>query len=293
MSPTEFALQALRIELRQLTANYRLPYAYQRRLTYPLPPYSTVLGFLRNLIGNHDRIKLGVKKAGLANNGEPSATEILPIDYIAIAGRFQSKSVEYTWLRTLAAKNDNYRRWEIYGFPQHPGEQRPVQIDALEQVELIIYLGVEESDLVETLQEAILNPFPSEIPHIGRAEDFVILEAVSPVELRWGKVPPKRYPYSFWVPYEEAQKQNLEGLPYRIGLRAEHRLISRVPPRGRSESSKHTQGSLFPSSSSEGFMRRVWHNVPVLLWEGELPYSIRAYFDPEKEIPVFLQSTHV
>lgn len=279
MGISNSVLPALRLELRQLSANYRLPYAYQRRLTYPLPPYSTVLGFLRNLIANHPIISPKGKASAPFTSEVSFMVEALPIDYIAVAGRFQSKTVEYTWLRTLATESEDYRRYEIYGFSQHPGKQIPVQVDTLERVELVIHLGIQDSTLREAVEKAIRDPNPYEILHMGRAEDLVILDSVRPVELKWMKVPPKHYPYSFWVPYEEAQKLKLEGLIYKIGLRAENEIITKPSTAKRSK------------KGSQRLVRRIMHNIPVLLWEGELPYSIETYFDAEKKIPVFLQST--
>ncbi|MDW8417731.1 MAG: CRISPR-associated protein Cas5, partial [Bacteroidia bacterium] len=132
-------LPVLRLELYQPSAHYRLPYAYQRRLTYPLPPYSTILGFLQNLVSDHISIK------PYLNGNSEIAT--LPLKGIGVAGHFHSKAVEYTWMRSFASKSGNTRRYEIYGFPEHPGQQIPVKVDTLERVELVIYLGAAEEFL--------------------------------------------------------------------------------------------------------------------------------------------------
>jgi len=44
-------MKALLIKIYQPTAHYRMPFTYQRRHTYPIPPYSTVIGFLCNMLG--------------------------------------------------------------------------------------------------------------------------------------------------------------------------------------------------------------------------------------------------
>ncbi|MDW8016153.1 MAG: type I-B CRISPR-associated protein Cas5b [Bacteroidia bacterium] len=276
-------MPVLRLELYQPSAHYRLPYAYQRRLTYPLPPYSTILGFLQNLVSNHKAVK-----DYLVPKPEVSDIGVLPLTHIAVAGRFYSKTVEYTWLRSLKAEKGSERRDKIFSFPEHPGQQIPVKVDTLERVELVIYLGAAE-EFLSVLKEAISNPQPYEIPHLGRAEDFVILDSVEVVELRQTKVKPKHYPYSFWVPYEEAQQLKLEGLLFKIALKAENRVMQKASRGKGSKSSKPADPMLFSELSPQGPIWRVMQNVPVLLWEGELPYAIEAYFDSEKEIPVFLQ----
>jgi CRISPR-associated protein Cas5 subtype I-B len=286
-------MQALRLELYQPSANYRVPYAYQRRLTYPLPPYATVLGFLRNLIGNLV--------------GDP-----LPIADISIGGRFQTKLTEYTWLRSLKAskhrevfgppikkpiqkaesfsmtlfpedaleenssllkrKKSKSRRTaqpssasaveilsreRIWGLPEHPGGQIPVRVDVLHGVELIIHLTPKEERLIDQLLAAIQNPTPHETPHLGRAEDFVVLRSVKKVLLEEESIPPGRYPYAWWVPYDQAE--GLEGLYYRIALKAQ--------------------------DTSAG---RAVEPTLVLLWEGEAPYAFSAWWDEDKKLPVFL-----
>ncbi|MDW8236681.1 MAG: hypothetical protein RMK98_08705, partial [Bacteroidia bacterium] len=219
-----------------------------------------------------------------------SKVDNLPLKGIGVAGHFHSKAVEYTWMRSFAVESLNTRRYEIYGFPEHPGQQIPVKVDTLERVELVIYLGAAE-EFLSVLKEAISNPQPYEIPHLGRAEDFVILDSVEVVELRQTKVKPKHYPYSFWVPYEEAQQLKLEGLLFKIALKAENRVMQKASRGKGSKSSKPADPMLFSEPSPQGPIWRVMQNVPVLLWEGELPYAIEAYFDSEKEIPVFLQPT--
>lgn len=252
-------MRAIRLRIFQPTAHYRIPYAYQRRLTYPLPPYATVLGMLRNLLGK--------------TLGDP-----LPIRYIGIAGRYQTKVAEYTWLRSLTREkhvglfgevDGRYSftvpystpgRYREYALPEHPGGQVPTIIDTLYQMELVIHFVPEESRF-EKVQEAIENPQVYEILHLGRAEDLLMLESHSKIELRRQKVPPGRYPYMWWIPYEEGKASMLEGLLYRIALRAKD-----------TANGRHTDSTL------------------VQLWEGEAPYAFEAYYDDELKIPVFLQA---
>ena len=43
-------MKALKLGLYQETVCYKKPYAFKVTETYPLPPYSTVIGFLHNVI---------------------------------------------------------------------------------------------------------------------------------------------------------------------------------------------------------------------------------------------------
>jgi len=51
----------LRLQLYQPHAHFRIPFSYQRRHTYPIPPYSTVIGFLSNLLG-YEGLPVGYDK---------------------------------------------------------------------------------------------------------------------------------------------------------------------------------------------------------------------------------------
>lgn len=44
-------MKAIRLEIYQQTANYRIPNSCFFRESYPLPPYSTVIGMIHNLCG--------------------------------------------------------------------------------------------------------------------------------------------------------------------------------------------------------------------------------------------------
>lgn len=263
----------LRLHLFQPSANYRLPYAYQRRLTYPLPPYSTVLGFLTNLVKDHPSISRYLEQE----------KKQLPISGIAICGRFLSKVSEYIWFRGFGHKDKASKgeilRYRMYGLPEHPGKQLPGVVEVLENVEVVVYLASKKSDFLKNLMDALKSPKPYEIPHLGRAEDLVMLRSVALVNVEKDQILYRgRWEYNFWVPYEQATELKLEGLLYRISLEA----------------------------WDERGTRQV-RSVPVLFWEGVLPYSIRVpYLEraskkkpssegekensfPETDFPIFLQ----
>ncbi len=82
-------MHLLRIRIYQPSAHYRIPFTYKRRHTYPLSPYSTVIGFLINVMGIYDQrsevYQEGIKKLK-----------------ISIVGRFASKTTEYIWFINLS-----------------------------------------------------------------------------------------------------------------------------------------------------------------------------------------------
>lgn len=256
-------MKVLRLRLLQPSALYRVPYAYQKILTYPLPPYATVLGFLKNWLGN-----------------DPDVGLCLPLEQIAIAGRWESVVPEYSWARNLheekheeyfgalatparrsskQASGSPYRmRW---GLPEHPGGQSPRISLVLQKVELLIYLSAKEEHL-SVLRQAIYKSQPYEILHLGRAEDLVIPLSLEEVTLIQGDLLPSKLSWRFWIPWAEMERfSGLRGTPYRVALRAQDE-----PP------------------------TRQVKTVPVFLWEGDTPSSLPdVYIDESYNLPVFWQ----
>ncbi len=167
---------ALRLLLYMPQAHWRVPYAYQRRHTLALPPYSTVIGLLCNLLGIRNLHGEGAPcqcpvcskiwaQNPQVNGSEPSPAtnqsrgpdpqnDISSLLYhelvhqleLSIVGTFATKTTEYTWFRNLNAEKHKDRFGSetnrIIDFTaEHPGYQQPVSIDILNDVHLIIHIG--------------------------------------------------------------------------------------------------------------------------------------------------------
>jgi CRISPR-associated protein Cas5t len=141
---------------------------------------------------------------------------------ISIAGRFESKTTEYTWFRNLS-KDSHVRRFrstnvrEINGHIEHIGGQSPVSIDILNEVELFIYLAHDEADFLTKIKDDLKNPTQRLYPlHLGRAEDWIVFrEEPTLVELQ-EKIPDGNYHYFFWIPGHYVQNGQTPGLRYRV-----------------------------------------------------------------------------
>ncbi|MGB9677695.1 MAG: CRISPR-associated protein Cas5, partial [Candidatus Ratteibacteria bacterium] len=44
-------MKVSKLKIYQPQAHYRIPFTYQRKHTYPIPPYSTIIGLLCNVLG--------------------------------------------------------------------------------------------------------------------------------------------------------------------------------------------------------------------------------------------------
>jgi len=187
-----------------------MPFTYQRRHTYPIPPYSTVIGLLCNVLGIYDQ-------------NSDLYGKLLNLK-ISIAGRFETKITEYIWFRNLS-KSRHIERFgsvenrETNGHIEHIGGQSPMWIDVLNEVHLVIYLEHENEKFIEDIKESLSNPTKRlEILHLGRAEDLIVLEEepkiIEEKHLQYGRRDAD-YGHFFWIP-NNLKNDNFEGLLYNL-----------------------------------------------------------------------------
>jgi CRISPR-associated protein Cas5t len=152
-------MKAIRIKLQQDLVNYKKPTSFQLKETYPLPPYSTVIGMIHNLCKfekYHDM-------------------------KVSIQGKYFSKV------------NDLYTRYEFkngmkYEAARHQlkagdyGISRGISTaELLVDVELMLHIIPDNQDLISEIEEALLRPI--EYPSLGRREDLVVINEVKVVEV--------------------------------------------------------------------------------------------------------------
>lgn len=186
--------KVLRIKIHQPDAHYRLPFSYQRRFTYPIPPYSTIKGLICNLMGikNEEDEKFAKLKNGLS---------------LAIYGKYESLTKEYIWFRNLK-KDSHIDRFNspsnriIDKTPQHPGGQMPVKVDVLHNVNLIIYIYHSDEKFLKEIMTTFKNPKEKiSVIHLGRAEDWLVFEEIKMIELK--KNSTTKIQFFTWCPSNE------------------------------------------------------------------------------------------
>ena len=184
-------MKVLKIKIYQPTAHYRMPFTYQRRHTYPIPPYSTVIGFLCNL--------LGIDYQG------NELYEELQNCRLSVSGKFEIKLTEYIWFRNLS-KASHERCFgsasirEKNGEVNHIGGQSPMRIDVLENMHLNIHLSSENEEFLHKLEKYLHNPVNRlESIHLGRAEDWLVFESIKMIDLI-SCSKDKNYNNFFWIP---------------------------------------------------------------------------------------------
>jgi CRISPR-associated protein Cas5t len=154
-------MKGIRLKLWQDMVNYKKPTSFQLKETYPLPPYSTIIGMVHNLCGYG---------------------EYKPMD-ISVQGKYFSKV------------NDLYTRYEFKNAMKYDEARHQLKADEygiskgiataelLVDVELLIHIVPKDQNLVNEIRDSLL--YPREYPSLGRREDLAtILEQPKVVEIK-------------------------------------------------------------------------------------------------------------
>ena len=140
-------MKAIKLKLYQNMVNYKVPTSFQLKESYPLPPYSTVIGMVHSLC---------------------DFKEYKPMK-ISISGNYFSK-VNNLYTRHEFNNSDNV----IKG---------PATIELLVDVNLTIHIIPEDQseEFLNMIFEAF--KYPREYPSLGRREDIVLIKDVKIVDV--------------------------------------------------------------------------------------------------------------
>lgn len=151
--------KAVRLRLYQNMVNYKKPTSFQLKETYPLPPYSTVIGMIHSLCDYKEYKEME----------------------ISIQGKYHSKV------------NDLYTRYEFKNGMTYDPKRHQLQVgefgvgrgisttELLVDVELLIHIIPQDQSLIEEIENAFL--YPREYPSLGRREDIVTIDEVKVVDI--------------------------------------------------------------------------------------------------------------
>lgn len=151
--------RAIRIKLSQDLVNYKKPTSFQLKETYPLPPFSTVIGMVHNLCGYKEYKEMD----------------------ISIQGKYTSKV------------NDLYTRYEFKNGMKYEDKRHQLKVgdfgiargiataELLVDVELLIHIIPKDDSLIDEIEKAFL--YPIEYPSLGRREDLVTIDEVKVVNI--------------------------------------------------------------------------------------------------------------
>lgn len=152
-------MKAIRLKLKQNLVNYKLPTSIKARESYPLPPYSTIIGMVHNACDYTEYHPMKVSVQGKCHS---------VVDDLAYKYSFKPGTIE---------KKRNYEFvTEDTGIYKTPLYQ-----NLLVDVELIIHIAPQDQKLVEEIFDAFKAP--REYISLGRREDLVVIDEVEIVEI--------------------------------------------------------------------------------------------------------------
>ncbi|HZK18626.1 MAG TPA: type I-B CRISPR-associated protein Cas5b [Clostridia bacterium] len=157
-------MKALRICLYQETACYKKPFAFKVGETYPLPPYSTVKGWLHTVL---------------------KAKSLIPMQ-ISIQGYHESKILDYQTHYFFKKYNSKELPIILDGLPGASCQfeditQMPIYVHLLYNVSLLIHV-VGEDDVLQQIKNQL---DASDIhPSLGRWEDLARVDECRFVKLQ-------------------------------------------------------------------------------------------------------------
>lgn len=138
-------MKILKMKLFQETACYKKPFAFKVAETYPLPPYSTVIGMFHKIL-------------------QAKSGEYFPMN-ISIQGEYESIFSNYQNLRMFKGKD------QVTAMPRN--------VHQLLNVNLIIHVQAED-EIIDKIYQNIING--TETFTLGRNEDLVRIDEIKFVE---------------------------------------------------------------------------------------------------------------
>lgn len=248
-------MKGIRVRLRQDLVNYKKPTSFQLKETYPLPPYSTVIGMVHNLCGY---------------------TEYQPMQ-VSVQGKYFSKV------------NDLYTRYEFKNAMKYEAARHQLRVgeygvgqgvataELLVDVELLLHVVPEDQGEIEEIYTAFVRP--REYPSLGRREDLAIIEEVKIVSLTLTKLEgQKRAPedYYAYIPYAMVEEEKVN-LPH---------YVSGTRPGTRYKLPKNYDLVNYGTENTPKLFRR-WHKVDVI-FSSATALAEKAFMVDEDDFVAYL-----
>lgn len=159
------------VQIFQPFAQFRNPFTFYGAQSFPLPPKTTIIGFLQNAVNDYYGNTFGVDKwyslkvsvSGFAESSFMNYSQYLqhPTFYSTVSG------LEY---KKTFPVNPSIKRYSNIDT-----EMRPIVQEELFNVQILIFLEG-DSEMLEEIYNALINP--KKILYLGRSEDVVFVKKV-------------------------------------------------------------------------------------------------------------------
>lgn len=189
-------MKAIKLIARQTLASYRKPNSMQIKESYPLPPYSTVIGMVHAACGFEEYVDMD----------------------ISIQGTYFSKINElYTRYEFKPGMKFEQGRHQLR-IPD--GEKEigvtigPANIELLTNVELILHIKPKDERYIDIIAQNL--KYPKEYLSLGRREDLLVIDKVKIVEIKEKTLEEDTaMKYDMYIPVKEKELQS-HGTVYQL-----------------------------------------------------------------------------
>lgn len=156
-------MKAVKLKLYQNMANYKIPTSFQLKETYPLPPYSTIIGMIHYMCSFDE-----YKPMDISVQGESFSK----INDLATRYEFGGTKYEEGRHNVKVPAQDN----KYYGMVRGVSTT-----ELLVDVELVIHIRPKDESLLEVIYNSL--KYPKEYISLGRREDIVRIDEVKLVNI--------------------------------------------------------------------------------------------------------------
>lgn len=152
--------EAIKLTVYQDLVNYKTPTSFQLRESYPLPPYSTVIGMIHKTCGFEEYVPMAISIQG---------------DYFSKVNNYQVLYYFHPSNKYEEARHQFYV--ESRQLNRKIGITRaPANVELLVEVNLVIHIKTEDSTMLHQVFEKLQNP--PEYISLGRREDLAHIRAI-------------------------------------------------------------------------------------------------------------------
>ncbi|WP_069998566.1 type I-B CRISPR-associated protein Cas5b [Cellulosilyticum sp. I15G10I2] len=248
-------MKGIRLRISQEMVNYKKPTSFQLKETYPLPPYSTVIGMIHSMC---------------------RYTAYHPMQ-VSIQGKYFSKV------------NDLFTRYEFKNGMPYDDKRHQLKVnnfgisrgvattELLVDVELMLHIVPEDQSLVDEIYNCLKTPF--EYPSLGRREDLAVIQEVKVVEIKEEHIEKSEelsYGYGAYIPASylnsDIEIDSIEGVAY---------------PGSRYQLNKNYELTNYGSVKAPKIFRK-WKTVEVFYAHKVTMKRKRSFYKDEENHFVFL-----
>lgn len=185
-------MKLIRIKAKQNMVNYKRPMCYLSGETFPLPPYSTIIGMIHTACGYKEYHPMKISIQGMPY----SVVSDMQTKYAGGTAKFESGR------HNAFAMCDG----ESIGYTKGPGNA-----ELITEIDLVIHILPEREEELEEIQNSLLNP--TKFLALGRHEDLLNITEVKVVEAKLEEDATTKFPIYF---KEDENNKRLEGPTYKL-----------------------------------------------------------------------------